>query len=107
MRIEENSFTSTHYSGKLGPIIGDRTDVANYQMQKLGECAFISIIAGDLHASIMVRSLPHLLNFYRDLGAVLDDLQPGLVSPLPDGDKNEVDAMKVIYEADRLQREDK
>lgn len=42
---------------------------------------------------------------YRAIGNILEGLQPGLVSPLPDGDPNEFDAIRVSYEIDRLWRE--
>ena len=42
---------------------------------------------------------------YRAIGNILDGLQPGIVSPLPDGDPNEFDAIRVAYEIDRLWRE--
>jgi hypothetical protein len=45
-----------------------------------------------------------LLNFYRDLGEAIDFMQPGVIAPLPDGDPAEVDAMKVIFEADQLKK---
>lgn len=51
--------------------------------------------------------LPRLFNVYRDLGALLNDAQPGLTYPLPDDSPDLVDAMKIIYEADRLRRENK
>ena len=107
MRHEETTFTKVRYIGKLGPTIGDRTDVASYNMEILGGMVFLSLVSGQLHATIGIRSLPHLLNFYRDLGALMNELQPGLTLPLPEGDPSEVDAMKVIHEADRLRLEEK
>ena len=42
---------------------------------------------------------------YRAIGNILEGLQPGLLSPLPTGDPNEFDAIKVAYEIDRKWRE--
>lgn len=107
MRHEETTFTKVRYSGKLGPTIGDRTANASYNLEIVGGMAFISLLSDQLHSTIVVRSLPHLLNFYRDLGAILNDLQPGLTLPLPEGDPDYIEALKVIHEADRLNLEGK
>ena len=104
MRTEETPFTKIRYCGKLSPVIGDRTESISYNMEILGGAAFLSFTSNSLYASFTAHSLPHLLNFYRDLGALINDLQPGLTLPLPDGDPSEVDAMKVIYEADQIQK---
>lgn len=100
MRVEETSYTKAAWKGEL-PWTGGG---AKYRLEAMGATVSISIHSGGLYVGAMCHSLPHLLNFYRDLGGVLDELQPGLVNPLPDGDLSEVDAMKVIYEADRIQR---
>jgi hypothetical protein len=59
---------------------------------------------GGIYINLFPDSLADLYNFYRDLGELLDYHQPGLVNPLPDGDPSEVDAMRIIYEADQLRR---
>lgn len=38
---------------------------------------------------------------HRAIGRILDDLQPGVASPLPDDDPQLVDALKVMHEIDR------
>lgn len=105
MRHEETAFTKVRYEGKLGPVIGDRTDVPYYRLEEMSGGAYLALNSSQLHASIVIRSLPHLLNFYRDLGDLLNEIQPGLTLPLPEGDPSEIDAMKVIFEADRVRGE--
>lgn len=91
--------------GTLGKAVGDHSEEARYCIfVREGGAYHISIYTDALHAHVFVQSLPHLFNFYRDLEAALNFLQPGLTSPLPDGDPNIVDAMKVIYEADQIRR---
>ena len=107
MRIEENGFNRVKWMGSFGPIVGDRVEVAGYRIETLGPSLYLALQSKDLLASLAVRSLPHLLNFYRDLGDAINWLQPGLTLPLPDGDPSEVDAMKIIFEADRLRSEGK
>ena len=107
MRIEENSFTRLKWTGHFGPIIGDRVEVAGYQIELLGPSVYLALQSKDLHASLVARDLPRLLNFYRDLGDALNELQPGLTMPLPDGDPDYVEALKVVHEADRLRAEGK
>ena len=51
-----------------------------------------------------MTQLAYLYNIWRDLGAYLDDAQPGLTRALPDDSPDLVDAMKVIYVADQLRR---
>lgn len=38
---------------------------------------------------------------HRAIGRILDDLQPGIASPLPDNAPQIVDALKVMHEIDR------
>ena len=42
---------------------------------------------------------------HKAIGTCLSIAQPGYLDPLPDGDHNEVDAMKLDYEVNRLWRE--
>ncbi len=42
---------------------------------------------------------------YKALGYALSMFQPGYLDPLPEGDENEVDAMKLDHEVRRLWRE--
>ena len=101
MRIEETAFTKHSWKGELPWTSKDSA----YRLESLGRSnVSMAFSASGVYTGVMCHSLPHLLNFYRDLGALLDELQPGLINPLPDGDPSEVDAMKVIYEADQLQR---
>jgi len=46
-----------------------------------------------------------LYNLWRDLGAILDNVQPGLINPLPDTDPDYLDAWKVAYHADQIRME--
>ena len=39
---------------------------------------------------------------HRAIGHILDQLQPGITSPVPDDSPDLVDAMKVMHEIDRL-----
>ena len=99
MKIEnDNGFV--RWEGKLPNF----NNVNSYRLDTSATGACLGISHGGLYVHVYVDSLPHLLNLWRDLGSMLDELQPGLVNPLPDGDRNEVDAMKVIHEADLLQR---
>lgn len=102
MRTQTNTRTQVKWNGDFGPSIGDRTVVARYSMEELSGSLMLSVRQGDIHTTLFVHSLPHLLNFYRDLGDFLNELQPGLTLPLPEGDWSEVDAMKVLHEADQL-----
>ena len=69
-------------------------------------CGGLSVaICGGAVTSFISDDLPALYNFYRDLGAALDYLQPGLVYPLPDDDPNLADALMVIDKADELNKE--
>ena len=107
MRIEKNSFTRVKWTGDFGAIIGDRLEVAGYRIELMGPALYLSIQSKDLHASLVARDLPRLLNFYRDLGNALNDLRPGLTLPLPENDPDYIEALKVIHEADRLNLEGK
>lgn len=60
---------------------------------------------GRMYFSVSFMDLADALNFHRLLGQAIGELQPGLVDPLPEGDPSEVDAMKVLYEADSRMRE--
>ena len=51
-----------------------------------------------------IETTARLYLLWRDLGLLLNDAQPGLTLPLPAGDPNEVDAMKVHYVADQIRR---
>jgi hypothetical protein len=57
------------------------------------------------HPSCRPEDLVALCLLHRAIGSIIDHYQPGIVSPLPDGDSSEVDAMKVLFEVDRLWRE--
>lgn len=105
MRIEETQFTNIAFKGILRD---DKLEgKMNYVLEPSRSSVLLGLHSHDIHTHIYLRDLPRLLNFYRDLGECLDLLQPGLVSPLPEGDPSEVDAMKIIYVADRLRREGK
>lgn len=101
MRIPENTFVRTTFKGPTG------TDGLDYFIDPNRTSLHLGFSGRSHHSHIFFNDLPNLLNFYRDLGEALDIMQPGLVSPLPEGDASEVDAMKIIYEADRLQRGEK
>lgn len=107
MRKEENSFSTLKWEGSLGPQIGDRTETLKYELTTTRSSLTIGIFGPGLYTHLYAYSLPHLLNFYRDLSEALNEMQPGLIFPLPDGDPHEVDAMKVVFEADRLRKGDK
>ena len=55
--------------------------------------------------SLDMASIVDAYNLYRILGRAIGAIQPGLVDPLPEGDPNEVDAMKVVFEADQRLKE--
>jgi hypothetical protein len=102
MRVEENSYPSVKFTGMLNQKpVGEEL---RYLLDPSHGRLLASFSGPTLHSHIFFNDLPRLLNFYRDLGAALDFIQPGLVNPLPDGDSNEVDAMKVIYVADQLKK---
>lgn len=107
MRIEENAFSRVRWTGHFGPIIGDRVEVAGYRIEPMGSSLYLAIQGAEIHASLVARDLPRLLNFYRDLGDALNELQPGLTLPVPENDPDYIEALKVIHEADRLQGENK
>lgn len=97
MKTEEKSSTTTFWKGNVDGSL-------SYRIQPMGHTLYVSYMTDNLGSFMVFRSLPHALNFYRDLGDALNHLQPGLTLPLPGGDPNEVDAMRVVYEADQLQR---
>jgi hypothetical protein len=98
MRIEKSTISEVVFKGPVNPGLEYRIDANAYTVQ-------LGFHDGSgLHSNIFFNSLPRLLNFYRDLGEAIDFMQPGVIDPLPDGDPGEVDAMKVIYEADQLKR---
>lgn len=90
--------------GSLGKAVGERGVEARYGIAAYAGGVQLSFHTDGVHAHVFIQSLPHLFNFYRDLGVSLSHLQPGLTYPLPDGDPSIVDAMKVIYEADQLRK---
>lgn len=92
------------FKGSLGKTVGERGVEARYRIAAYAGGVQLSFHTDGVHAHIFISSLPHLFNFYRDLGVSLSHLQPGLTQPLPDGDPSIVDAMKVIYEADQLRK---
>ncbi len=96
MRIEENQFSRLRWKGKLGN--------CGYTLSPAAKPT-ITVVDDGMAVSFQIDSLPLFFNFYRDLGDLLDHLQPGLVNSLPEGDPSEVDAMKIIYEADQLRKE--
>ena len=100
MRIETASKT-VEYRGILVP---NKEGELRYKLEKMGSRMLLGFFSDSIHSFLWVDSLPHLLNFYRDLGALLDEAQPGLTNPLPDGDPSELDAMKVVFEADQLRK---
>ena len=105
MRVEETAFTKTSFKGVLQD---DKLDgKMHYTLEPHAGRIFLTLNSQGHYTHIFMRDLPRLVNFYRDLGECLDLLQPGLIFPLPEGDPSEVDAMKVIYEADRLRKEGK
>lgn len=91
-------------NGSLGKAIGERGVETGYGIHASGGYLRLGFHTDGVHAHVFIQSLPHLFNFYRDLGVSLSHLQPGLTQPLPDGDPSIVDAMKVIYEADQLRK---
>jgi hypothetical protein len=98
MKIESRRLSFAVFEGPVNPGLEYRIDSDVYSVRvgfhdKSGQ-----------HSIIFFNSLPRLLNFYRDLGEAIDFMQPGVINPLPDGDPGEVDAMKVIYEADQLKK---
>jgi hypothetical protein len=98
MKIESRPLSSASFKGPVNPGLEYRIDANAYTVQlgfhdKSGQ-----------HSFTFFNSLPMLLNFYRDLGEAIDFVQPGIVNPLPDGDPGEMDAMKVIFEADQLKK---
>jgi hypothetical protein len=98
MRIEKSPISQIVFKGPVNPSLNYAIDPSIYSVM-IGFHA-----ASGLHCHIAFDSLPMLLNFYRDLGEAIDFIQPGVINPLPDGDPGEVDAMKVIYEADQLKK---
>lgn len=103
MRTEKKT-ESPIWTGKLSTkYLGDGSGI-EYQIERLGRHTMFAFHGGGSHTHLFCESLPMILNFWRDLGDALNEAQPGLTLPLPDGDPNEVDAMKVIFEADQLQR---
>jgi hypothetical protein len=98
MKIESRPLSSASFKGPVNPGLEYRIDANAYTVQ-LG-----FHVGSGQHSNIFFNSLPMLLNFYRDLGESIDFVQPGIVNPLPDGDPSEVDALKVIYEADQLKK---
>lgn len=51
------------------------------------------------------NDLVNLVLLHRAIGHLINAYQPGIVTPLPDGDPSEVDALKVLYTVDQLWRE--
>ena len=103
MRIEKKN-DEIVWRGELNPkYLGDGSPT-NYQLSPSGDRVLISLYSGGSHNHLFADSLPHLLNFYRDLGDVLNHLQPGLTLPLPDGDAEELEAIKISWRADQLRR---
>ncbi len=98
MRIEENAFTRTTFKGSTGD------EGIEYVIDPNTSRLHLAFNSRSHYSHVFFGGVPELLNFYRDLGEALDLIQPGLVNPLPDGDSSEVDAMKVIYEADQLRK---
>jgi hypothetical protein len=98
MKVESRPLGSASFKGPVNPGLEYWIDSNVYSVQ-------VGFHDGSgQHSNIFFNSLPKLLNFYRDLGEAIDFAQPGVVNPLPDGDPGEVDAMKVIYEADQLKK---
>lgn len=50
------------------------------------------------------RAIAELYNAWVSVGNVLEGLQPGLTKPLPEGDRNELDAMKIQWLAGQISR---
>ena len=60
-----------------------------------------------IHFSARVPDdLINLALLYKAIGYSLSMMQPGYLTPLPEGDPNEVDAMRLDYEVNRLWREE-
>jgi hypothetical protein len=98
MRIERSPLSSTSFKGPVNPGLEYWIDANGYNVQ-------VGFHDGSgLHCHIFFNDLPRLLNFYRDLGEAIDFVQPGVINPLPEGDPGEVDAMKVIFEADQIKK---
>lgn len=51
------------------------------------------------------NDLVNLALLHRAIGCLIHSYQPGVVTPVPDGDPDQVDAMKVLHEVDRIWRE--
>ena len=100
--MKTTDLIKSEWRGELPYINGKPTE---YIMSP-GACTTAKILfnMGGIFVALSIDSLPHLLNLYRDLGSLLDELQPGLTNPLPDGSADELDAIKVSWEADQLQR---
>jgi len=105
--MQTNSLQIMAREGSLGPGPGDRTGGILYRVEAWGQTAALNFHGNGVHAIVYSYHLPQLLNFYRDLGAAIDFLQPGLINPLPDDSPDFVDALKVIHEADRIRTERK
>jgi hypothetical protein len=98
MKIESRHLSSASFKGPVNTGLEYRIDANCYSVQ-------LGFHDGSgLYSNIFFNSLPRLLNFYRELGEAIDFVQPGVINPLPDGDPGEVDAMKVIFEADQLKK---
>lgn len=96
MQIKTNQ-VSTIYKGKIGD--------AEYKFDILSNALGWSISTSSLTCGSIIWNLAEAFNLYRDLGAILNDIQPGLTLPLPDGDPNIPDAMMLIDKADTLTRQ--
>ena len=107
MRKEETQFKAITWVGDMGPGVGDRQPDTRYRIEPSRSSLMMAFHGSNIHAIVYGYSLPHLLNFYRDLGEAIDFIQPGVINPLPDGEPDYVDALKVIHEADRLRMEEK
>jgi hypothetical protein len=102
MRTDPNN-PILEWEGTLPALTGKHP--TEYKLSGRRNSVSITLSSGSgLYLCLWVDSLPHLLNLYRDLGELLDSLQPGLTSPLPDGDPSEVDAMKVVFVADQIRK---
>ena len=65
----------------------------------------ISFLGDSTECTIMLKT-DEALAFWHELGALLDEIQPGATGlrPLPDGDPSEVDAMMLRDAADQIMR---
>lgn len=83
---------------KSGKLSGGR-----YSVSTLGGSVAIGYSTASCSCSIWMTDLVEAVVFLRTLEEALNEVQPGLYFPLPEGDPNELKALNIIRKADELE----